>query len=227
MKYKAVIFDLGSTLYPETSKTSRTKTVSGIAEALSVSPVTFAPLWNRYFEKQMHGGLMTCPEYIEYICRLIGVSVSSTQITNGAQVFFDSIEMLLDGPRPETREVLASIITSGLKNGLVSNAASYIADVWETSPLARFFDSVVFSCSVGLRKPDPRIYLLATDKMSVLPQECLYVADGKYDELSGASKVGMSAIQLRAPGENDNDADRQRWDGSIISSLKEVVSFLE
>ena len=39
-------------------------------------------------------------------------------------------------------------------------------------------DEPVFSCVVGLCKPDPRIYRLALERLSVQAEESLFVGDG-------------------------------------------------
>ena len=63
------------------------------------------------------------------------------------------------------------------------------------------FDAEVFSAAVGLRKPDPRIYRLALELLHVEPAEAVFVGDGANDELAGAERVGMTAIDARAaPG---------------------------
>ena len=63
------------------------------------------------------------------------------------------------------------------------------------------FDATVFSCDVGVSKPDPRIYEIACEQLEVEPADCLFVGDGANDELPGAERAGMTAVQLRAPGE--------------------------
>jgi len=46
-------------------------------------------------------------------------------------------------------------------------------------------------------------------------------------ELLSASRLGMRAILIRVPGEDDYDPYREKWDGSVISSLKEVLSLVK
>lgn len=175
----------------------------------------------------MNGGLVSCQEYLERICGQLGMTVSGYQVDSAADVFLDSIKRVLVKPREDATDVLTFVKASGRKNGLISNAAPYVAEMWHKTTLAPFFDVVTFSCSIGIRKPDPRIYVLTIEKPAVEPQECLYVADGKYKELSGASEVGMKVVQIRAPGETDADVERQIWDGARASSLKDVLSLLE
>ena len=87
----------------------------------------------------------------------------------------------------------------------------------------------MFSCSVGLKKPDPRIYQLAANRLEVEPESCLHIGDGGSNELTGASKVGMHPVLIRIPSEDSADAyriDWEEWHGLTISSLKDVLTLL-
>ncbi|OGO40406.1 MAG: hypothetical protein A2147_02480 [Chloroflexi bacterium RBG_16_57_8] len=174
----------------------------------------------------MNSGVASCEEYIKRICIQFYANPTEGEVASAGCVFLDSIRRLLAVPRNEASGVLAALRRRGLRTGLVSNAAGYVADGWRDSPLAPLFDVAVFSCSVGLTKPDPEIYALASRRLEALPSQCLYIADGKYRELSGAEAVGMKAVQLRVPRETDNDDDRQRWSGPVISSLTDLLSLV-
>ena len=56
------------------------------------------------------------------------------------------------------------------------------------------------SAEVGLHKPQPEIYLLATERLDVEPAECIFVDDLK-ENCEGAEAVGMTAIRHRDPQE--------------------------
>jgi putative hydrolase of the HAD superfamily len=65
---------------------------------------------------------------------------------------------------------------------------------WRESALASSFDAVLFSWELGLLKPDPRIFALAAEKLTVRPGECLYLGDGGHRELEGARAAGMVPV---------------------------------
>lgn len=52
----------------------------------------------------------------------------------------------------------------------------------------------VFSCNVGLLKPDRQIYELAMEHLNVSPEQCLFVGDGGSNELCGAKSAGMGTV---------------------------------
>lgn len=58
--------------------------------------------------------------------------------------------------------------------------------------LHNFFDAFISSCEVGMRKPDPGIFLLALGIAQAKPEECLYF-DDRFMLVEAAKKVGMNA----------------------------------
>lgn len=77
---------------------------------------------------------------------------------------------------------------------LISNADSIDCKYWNQSPLSNLFDYTVFSCDVGLMKPDIRIYEYVMDGLNATASECIYVGDGGSNELDGARKAGMQTV---------------------------------
>ena len=129
-------------------------------------------------------------------------------------------------PREGTIETLDELRRRGLKRGLISVCSGDVEDVWEETPFAPHFDDVVFSCAVGLRKPDPRIYRLACERLGVEPKDCLFVGDGANDELAGAERVGMKAVCILRPDlEEPLWPEARGWEPTI-RSLPEVLELL-
>ena len=133
-------------------------------------------------------------------------------------------------PLPGAVETLARLKATGRTIGLISNCGSLIPLIWRGTPLAPLVDAPVFSCSAGLRKPDPRIYRLACELLAVLPEDCIYVGDGGDGELTGASRAGMDAVLVHAPAVDLNDGrhdDARGWTGPRVSALSEVLGLVE
>jgi putative hydrolase of the HAD superfamily len=68
-------------------------------------------------------------------------------------------------------------------------AAIEVADI-----MARFAH-VIESSKAGVRKPDPRIYLMMCEKLGVEPAECIYLDDLGIN-CKPASQLGMHAIKV-------------------------------
>ena len=57
------------------------------------------------------------------------------------------------------------------------------------------FDHVIESSKAGVRKPDPRIYLMMCDALRVKPEACVYLDDLGIN-LKPAREMGMTTIKV-------------------------------
>lgn len=92
-----------------------------------------------------------------------------------------------------------------MKIGLISDCSCEIPLHWGSTPFAPLIDCPIFSCSVGLKKPDPQIYSLACEHLAIQPHECLYVGDGSSREFTGAAQSGMYPVCVQATFLNNSD----------------------
>ena len=60
------------------------------------------------------------------------------------------------------------------------------------------------SCEVGLRKPDPRIYLLALERAGVRPEQAVYV-DDRPELVDAGRSVGLTAIRFENSRQLEQD----------------------
>lgn len=79
---------------------------------------------------------------------------------------------------------------------LVSNATTRLEHDLEHSGLADLAESVVNSARVGCAKPDPRIYLIAAQRVDTPVHQCLFV-DDTAENVTAARGLGMPAIHYR------------------------------
>jgi putative hydrolase of the HAD superfamily len=129
-------------------------------------------------------------------------------------------------PVPGAAESIAELRARGLKTGLITVCSEDVPRLWAETAFHGLFDAEVFSSSVGLRKPDPRIYRLALDELGVPAGEALFVGDGANDELGGAERVGMTAVMLELAPEELPGEEQPEWDGLRIRSLPELLELV-
>jgi putative hydrolase of the HAD superfamily len=129
-------------------------------------------------------------------------------------------------PRDGAIETLDELQRRGFKRGVISVCSSDVEEVWDETELAPHVDDVVLSCTVGLSKPDPRIYELACERLEVTPDECVFVGDGANDELAGAQRVGMRAVCVLPPGRIEPIWQEARGWEPTIRSLPEVLALV-
>ncbi len=118
------------------------------------------------------------------------------------------IERLLDGAVPDERLIGAvrAARRAGFATGVVSNS-------WGTGLYSRagtvleLFDAVVLSGEVGLRKPQPEIFLLAAERIGASPEGCVFVDDLRAN-CAGAAAVGMTPVLHRDSRETVAELER-------------------
>jgi putative hydrolase of the HAD superfamily len=97
-----------------------------------------------------------------------------------------------------THALLESLRDRGLKLGLVSNAFDpgwLLHGDLEQMGIEQRLDFSVFSSEVGIRKPHPVIFERALDALGVEAERTLFVGDRLYEDVRGASELGMTTVQ--------------------------------
>lgn len=99
---------------------------------------------------------------------------------------------------PSDREFMVDLVrdlrSAGIRTGVVTNNIAEFGNYWKAIlPLDELFDDVVDSSDVGVRKPNPAIYLLACDRIGSLPARTLFIDDHP-GNTAGAERAGLSAI---------------------------------
>lgn len=102
----------------------------------------------------------------------------------------------------ETLHVLASL---GYRMGLVSNAAYGPFLTWslEKAGLDRYFEQIVVSANVGIRKPRREIFTAALQAMQLAVGETVYVGNDYIKDVMGAKLAGLGAIWIPGPAAGD------------------------
>jgi len=80
---------------------------------------------------------------------------------------------------------------------LVTNFYGNINAVLKEFSLEKYFAIVVESVSVGVRKPDPKIFFIACQKLKIDPENVLVVGDSIENDVLPARSLGCKAILLR------------------------------
>lgn len=105
----------------------------------------------------------------------------------------------------QSREVLLQLKELGLPMVLVSNFYGNIHTVLHEFGFDGLFLKVIESAVVGIRKPDPRIFLLGVEALGLKPEEVTVVGDSLDKDIIPAHEVGCQTIWLRGEGWNSLD----------------------
>jgi len=102
---------------------------------------------------------------------------------------------------PEEKIHFLTHFFSNHKTFLLSNTnfihlkaiTKYLLRTYGRVNLDSLFDRVYYSCSTGMRKPEPEIYKKVLDDNSLKPAETLYIDDSP-QHVEGARNTGMHAV---------------------------------
>jgi FMN phosphatase YigB (HAD superfamily)/choline kinase len=109
--------------------------------------------------------------------------------------------------------ILSGLVERGFRLGVISNGCGNTARLCAELGYAPFFDFVLDSTRVGLRKPDPQFHLLAAAHLGLRPAEILMIGDSFERDIKPAHALGMRTIWLKGTGASPDEAD------AVIDSL--------
>ena len=219
MKIQAVIFDMYETLV--TQFESPLYYGTQIAQDLGLAPEEFLPGW-RAMEEQRATGKLTFEAVMETLMRECGVYTPQRHrqvVDRRIAIQADCFSHLHPGILP----MLSALNEKGIKIGLITNCFSEEAQLIRESELFPFFDAPCLSWEVGVRKPDPAIYHVCTEKLGIPAENCLYVGDGGSQELETARSLGMQAVQATWY----RKADFQRLQASLRPEFPQIGDPME
>ena len=155
-------------------------------------------------------------DYHRRMLELLGIGEPSREL-------LDELDRPLDIPVveifPEVRGVLDTLQRRGIRMAVVSDSWPSLEHLFEQLDLRAYFDAFVISAVIGCTKPDPRMYLAASDRLDLFPDECLFVDDNS-SYVAAAIALGYDGIALARGTIHPDDVP---W----ITSLDEVLARFE
>ena len=121
---------------------------------------------------------------------------------------------------PGSAEAVSDLKRRGLRVGVVSNAEGTVARNLDDAGFKGTFETVVDSHLVGVEKPDPAIFRIALERMSLHADRTVYVGDLPEVDVVGARAAGIAAILL------DRHDLYSGVDAPRIQSLQELPELL-
>ncbi len=97
-------------------------------------------------------------------------------------------------PYPDAIDALKKAKTLCGKIGLVSDADNDMAyGILYKLKFLQYLDTVVTSEEVGVSKPDPKLFLVAAERLGVRPENIVMIGDS-WKDVEGAKNAGMRAV---------------------------------
>jgi putative hydrolase of the HAD superfamily len=199
-----------------------------ISAVLSLSYESFKDRWFKTYKARSNGYYPDIQANIEDILKTLNMPIVPKKIESAVSLRYEITRRSL-ALRSDALETIRELKRRGLKTSLVSNCSPDVPLFFPATGVPSLFDACIYSCEAGFMKPDPKIYLLACEKLGVLPRDCIYIGDGYDNELAGATNLGMQAVLILPAGEPaDAQTDESRdWQGPVIACLYDIIEFLD
>ncbi len=97
---------------------------------------------------------------------------------------------------PDSKPLLEELSERSIKLGIISNVSSHdvAVEILRKVGLLEYFDKVVTSAFVGIRKPDPGIFLYGLMWFKLQPREAVIVGDSEKHDIWGGTITGMKTV---------------------------------
>jgi len=230
LKYKAALFDLGSTLIEFENHDWPTMGKMGIINAYPFMKEKFprllelnefGPAFYEYLKEILDErddfSEIALTESCAKIFERMGMPISDGIIEKFIDIYYqpiaDQITLI-----PGAIEILDKLKNAGLIIGLVSNSIfpeKYHLGEMEQFGLLKYFDFTIFSSGVAIRKPGKAIFDLALQKAGVEASRAIFIGDRFDADIIGAKNAGI--ISVWKYRENRDNPDNVKPDYSILN----------
>jgi glucose-1-phosphatase len=195
-KYKAIIFDIGRVLI----RLDIARAQRGLAEGLAISPqelwtaIEKDPRWKDWQE-----GRISARDWHLHLSTKLKLPLSF-------QKFTDVWNLTLDPEPIHSTEFFAGL-AKNYRIGLLSNTDPiHVAYLESTYEFFKFFPAErrIYSCTVGVSKPNPAIYQAALKACKAAAQESVYIDDIR-ENVEAAERLGMTGVQYHSAEQLERD----------------------
>jgi putative hydrolase of the HAD superfamily len=140
--------------------------------------------------------------------------------TEAAAAFYRPSEKVLH----RNRRILERLHEEGLRMGVISNFYGNVETLCEEAGLKPCLSVILDSTIIGLKKPDPKFFQMALDRLKVQASQAVFVGDSFERDILPAKALGMTTFWM-AGGRNQLPPDPSKVD-KILHSLEDLPLLL-
>jgi len=183
-----------------------------------------SPLLDKAYRSNRAGESKDMFEFWEFFLNSMGIPESKPlimELEKSRRHYVGKTIRLYDGVVPVLTD-----LQKKYRLALVSNCSTGLSDVIEASGLDHFFECIILSYEVGVRKPHIRIYLEALERLKLEPEGCIFVAD-EISDLEGARKVGLKTLLVHQGPHTTHEAKDPNFKPDFqCDNISEITNFL-
>jgi epoxide hydrolase-like predicted phosphatase len=176
------------------------------AAELGLPRRTFADL---LFGSQFHEvetGVRTMRDFLKFACTTVAARFGNDiDIRRLAAAFAAGQEF-----RPEMALLVQELASTGVQIGLLTNNAKEARSWWTSGAFpVEAFSVVLDSSEIGLRKPDPEVFMLVASRLGCDPANVVFFDDTEVN-VTAAASVGMTSVLFENPDQCRRELEGHR-----------------
>ena len=154
------------------------------------------------------------------------MELHDSEIAQVAEQMADYINAETNRLLAENKQVLEHLKQAGYPMVLVSNFYGNINQVLKDAGIDGYFDRVIESAVVGVRKPNPAIFALGVCALDLPASQVLVVGDTYSKDIVPAHQLGCHTLWIKGLQWEEKEYDETIPDG-IIRQLSDMEGYLE
>jgi HAD superfamily hydrolase (TIGR01662 family) len=123
---------------------------------------------------------------------------------------------------------LDALTHSGYRLGLISNTSddAHVQHLLAAKGLRPFFEFILTSAALGIRKPDIRIFQTALDRFRVQPEAAVMVGDTLDADVLGANQSGIYSIWITRRAQVPEEGELVIQPQAVVTTLYQIPDLL-
>ncbi len=202
---KVIFFDLGETLVTQNIEDNMV-TKNALREISPILPrrVSSERLFEFYREgykinetiRSRHHVEIPIQVWMRQLLERIIEDNPSDQLVNRAVEIIVKARAANGVAFDDAHSTIQRLARRDVKLGIISNVSSHevAMGILDKVRLTRYFDEIVTSAMVGIRKPDPGIFRYALMQFRARPEEAVMVGDSEIHDIGGGYTSGLKTV---------------------------------
>ncbi|GAB6101869.1 TIGR02253 family HAD-type hydrolase [Thermococcus atlanticus] len=223
---KVVFFDLDDTI-ADTSRLAEMARKNAIENMIRHGmPADFDTAYSELLDLIREYG-SNFNRHFDYLLRRLDIPYNPKWVAAGVIAYHNTKFAYLREVR-HVRRTLLKLKEMGLLLGIITDGNPI--KQWEKIlrlELDAYFDEVLISDFVGVKKPHPKIFRKAIGKFGVEANEAVMVGDRLYSDIYGAKQVGMHTVWFKYGKYADREKEYLKYADFTIEDLKELPEIIE
>ncbi len=200
-RFKAALFDVDGTLYPQSFFIKTSLRFFLQHPRLSVA--------FRRLRKDIRqiGGVEDLHLAQTSLCAgYLRIPAERAQALLETHIYGTFMDMLAKAkPYPQAEPLLAALKEAGIKMGVITDYT--VGKKLSALGFDQYWDVAVSADDMGHLKPEPDAFLKAAEELKIAPEQIIYVGNEYKYDIIGAKKAGMKAAHLAPKSVPDSVAD--------------------